>query len=140
MKDLAAEREELFRLDQAWARAAAARDVEGSLSFWAEDARVVPPGQPALVGKDAIRGYVSAALAMPGFSIQWRTADFVVSASGDMAYGFGTNTVTVDGPDGKPLAERGRALTVWRKDPGGTWRCVVDIWNAEPAAAAGRGL
>jgi ketosteroid isomerase-like protein len=134
MKDLESERAELFRVDKAWAQAAAARDVEKSLSFWADDARVVPPGQPALVGKDAIRGYVSAALALPGFSIQWHTADFVVSASGDMAYGFGTNTVTLDGPDGKRLTEHGRALTVWRKDPGGAWKCVVDIWNAEPSA------
>ena len=133
MKDLAAERDELFRVDQAWARAAADRDVEGSLSFWADDARVFPPGQPALVGKDAIRGYVKAAFAMPGFSIGWKTSEFVISASGDLAYGFGTNEVTLDGPDGKPITEHGRALTVWRKDPAGAWKCVVDIWNAEPA-------
>jgi ketosteroid isomerase-like protein len=134
--DLQAERAALFRLDKAWAQAAAARDLEKTVSFWADDARVVPPGQPAVVGKDAIRGYVSSALALPGFSIRWETTDFVVSASGDMAYGFGTNTVTFTGPDGTALTERGRALTVWRKVPGGGWKCVIDIWNAEPSAPA----
>ena len=136
MKDLSAEREELFRVDRAWAEAAAAGDVEKSVSFWSDDARVIPPGQPALVGKDAIRGYVTAAMGLPGFSIRWRTTDFVVAASGDMAYGFGTNTVTLDGVDGKPVTEHGRALTVWRKDQGGAWKCVVDIWNVEPAPPA----
>jgi hypothetical protein len=34
-----------------------------------------------------------------------------------MAYGFGTNTVTLDGPEGRPLTEHGRAVTVWRKKP-----------------------
>jgi uncharacterized protein (TIGR02246 family) len=131
--DLQAERAALFRLDKAWAQAAAAGDLEKTVSFWADDARVVPPGQPAVVGKDAIRAYVSAALAVPGFSIQWQTTDFVVSASGDMAYGFGTNVVTLNGPDGKPLTEHGRGLTVWRKVAGGEWKCVFDIWNAEPA-------
>jgi ketosteroid isomerase-like protein len=133
--DLEAERAALFRLDKAWAQAAAVKDLEKTLSFWADDARVFPPGQPAVVGKEALRGYVSGGFAMPGFSIQWETSDFVVSASGDVAYGVGTNTVTVNGPEGKPLTERGRGVTVWRKNAGGEWKCVIDIWNAEPAAS-----
>ena len=132
--DLQAERAELFRQDKAWAQAAAAKDLEKTVSVWADDARVLPPGQPAVVGKEAIRRYVSEAFAVPGFSIQWETTDFVVSASGDMAYGVGTNQVTVNGPDGTPLTERGRGVTVWRKGPGGAWKCVIDTWNAEPSA------
>jgi uncharacterized protein (TIGR02246 family) len=136
--DLEAERAALFRLDKAWAQAAAARDVEKVLSFWADDARVVPPGQPAVIGKEALRQYVSGGFALPGFSIQWETSDFVVSASGDVAYGVGTNTVTVNSPEGKPVTEHGRAVTVWRKDSGGAWKCVLDIWNAAPPAAVPR--
>jgi uncharacterized protein (TIGR02246 family) len=134
--DLQAERATLFRLDKEWAQAAAARDLEKTLSFWADDARVVPPGQPAVVGKEAIRRYVTEAFALPGFSIQWEASDIVVSASGDMAYGVSTNTVTVNGPGGTPMTERGRGITVWRKSPGGAWKCVIDIWNADPAPPA----
>ena len=134
--DLQAERATLFRLDKAWAQAAAAKDVEKVLSFWADDARVFPPGQPAVIGKEALRQYVSGAFAVPGFAIQWETSEFVVSASADIAYGMGTNTVTVSGPEGRSLTEHARAVTVWRKDPGGTWKCVIDIWNADPAPPA----
>src|SRR5947207_218229 len=116
--DLEAERAALFRLDKAWAQAAATRDVEKTVSFWADDARVFPPGQPAVTGKEALRQYVAGGFAQPGFSIQWETSDFVVSPSGDMAYGIGTNVVTFNGADGKPITERGRGLTVWRKAPG----------------------
>jgi uncharacterized protein (TIGR02246 family) len=132
--DLEAERAALVRLDKAWAQAAAAKDLEKVLSFWSDDARVVPPGQPAVIGKEALREYVSGAFAVPGFAIQWETSDFVVSASGDMAYGLGTNVVTFNGADGKTITERGRAVTVWRKDPGGAWKCVIDTWNPAPAA------
>jgi ketosteroid isomerase-like protein len=121
-------------LDKAWAQAAAARDIEKTVSFWADDARVFPPGQPAVVGKEAIRKYVSEGFALPGFSIQWETSDFMVSASGDMAYGVGTNKVAFTSPQGTPVVEHGRAVTVWRKTSGGGWKCVVDIWNAEPSA------
>jgi len=134
--DSLSERAILFRLDKEWAQAAAARDLEKTLSFWADDARVIPPGQPALIGKEALRQYVTGAFALPGFSIQWEPSDFVVSASGDMAYGVSSNSVTLDGPDGKPMTERGRAVTVWRKRPGGTWKCVIDIWNPAPPATA----
>ena len=131
--DIKAERAILFRLDEAWAQAAAAKDVEKIVSYWADDAQVIPPGQPAVVGKDALRRYVSETLAIPGFSISWKTSDFVVSNSGDVAYGIGTNVVTVHDAQGKPITERGRAVTAWRKGPDGTWKCVVDIWNAAPA-------
>jgi len=132
--DVEAERAALFRLDKAWAQAAAARDVEKSVSFWADDASLFPPGQPAVIGKDALRRYVSESFSMPGFSISWETKEFVVSTSGDLAYGVGTNTVTIHDAQGNPVTERGRAVTVWRKGKDNSWRCVIDIWNAEPAA------
>ena len=132
--DIAAERALLFRTDKAWSQAAAARDVEKTLSFWTDDASVYPPGQPAVVGKDALRRYVTEGFGLPGFSIRWETSAFDVSASGDMAYGLGTNVVTMNDPQGKMVTERGRSVTVWRKGADGSWRCVSDIWNAGPDA------
>lgn len=133
--DVAAERAALLRTDQAWSQAAASKDVEKTLWFWTDDATVYPPGQPAVVGKDAIRRYVTEGFGMPGFSIGWETSAFEVSASGDMAYGLGTNVVTINDPQGKVITERGRGVTVWRKDKDGSWRCVIDVWNAGPGAA-----
>jgi ketosteroid isomerase-like protein len=133
--DVQAERASLFRLDKAWAQAAAAKDVEKTVSFWADTASVFPPGQPAVVGAAALRRYISEAFAIPGFSISWETSDFTVSASGDVAYGVATNTFTVNDAQGKPVTERGRGVTVWRKGTDGGWKCIIDIWNAEPAAS-----
>lgn len=132
--DVAAERAALFQTDKAWSQAAASKDVEKTLSFWTDDASVFPPGQPAVVGKDAIRRYVTESFALPGFSIRWETSAFEVSASGDMAYGLGTNVVTINDPQGKVITERGRGVAVWRKGKDGSWRCVIDIWNAGPGA------
>jgi ketosteroid isomerase-like protein len=108
--------------------------VEKSVSFWADDASLFPPGQPAVVGKDALRRYVSESFSIPGFSISWETREFFVSTSGDQAYGVGTNTVAMQDAQGNPVTVRGRAVTVWRKGKDNTWKCVIDIWNAEPAA------
>jgi uncharacterized protein (TIGR02246 family) len=124
-----AARSRILELDRQWAEAAAARDVERALSFWADDAVVFPPGRPAVAGKPAIRAFVVQSFETPGFGISWKTENVVVSRSGDFAYGTGTNRVTFTGPDGKPVAVEGKAVTVWRKERGGDWKCVIDIWN-----------
>ena len=123
------DRAEILRLDAEWSKIAASGDLERILSFWADDATVLPPGSPPLAGKRAIRDYIASSLRTPGFSISWNTTDVVVSASGDLAYGVGVNRVSFSGPDGKPVVIEGNAVTVWRKDPAG-WKCVIDIWNS----------
>ena len=42
------------------------------------------------------------------------------------------NAVTLPGPAGQAVTTLGRALTVWRREPGGEWRCAIDIWNDGP--------
>jgi uncharacterized protein (TIGR02246 family) len=124
-----AARSRLLELDREWSEAAAARDVERALSFWADDAVVFPPGGPAVAGKPAIRAFVVKSFETPGFGISWKTENVVVSRSGDFAYGTGTNRVTFTGSDGRQVAVEGKAVTVWRKQKEGDWKCVIDIWN-----------
>jgi ketosteroid isomerase-like protein len=127
------EREALVRRDREWATVAAqGRDVERILAFWTEDATIFPPSAPAISGKAAIREYVQKSLAIPGFQIRWRPASAAISADGTMGYTTGENVVTVPGPDGKLITIVGRYATVWRRDQGGDWTCVIDIWNSGP--------
>jgi ketosteroid isomerase-like protein len=131
--DMVAERAELLRRDAEWAAAASeGRDVERILSFWTEDAVVLPPGLPSVAGKAALRRYVEGSTLIPGFRITWTSTDVTFSPDGRLAYMFSRNEVTADGADGKPLTAAGRAVTIWRREPDGEWRCAVDIWNAEP--------
>ena len=127
------ERAEILRLDAEWSEVAGTRDLERILSYWSDDASLIPPGRPAIVGKDAIREYIRSSLEIPGFRISWKTNDVTVSARADLAYGTGTNQVSFLGPHGKTVTVRGEAVTVWRRR-GGAWKCVVDVWNEVPPA------
>jgi len=120
---------QILRLDAEWSQAAQSRDVDRVLSFWSDDATVFPPGRPAVVGKPAIREFVLESFRTPGFGISWKTNDVVVSRSGDLAYGTGTNRVIFTGSDGKQVTVEGKAVAVWRRDPEGDWKCIIDIWN-----------
>jgi ketosteroid isomerase-like protein len=122
---------ELLQRDRDWAALASqGSDVERILAFWTDDAIVVPPGEPVVRGKSAIRAYIQRALATPGFQIRFQPAGASVSADGAMGYTTGENSVTFPGPDGRLMTIAGRYATIWRREQGEEWRCVVDIWNA----------
>jgi ketosteroid isomerase-like protein len=115
--------------------ASGARDVELVLSYWTDDAVVIPPGLPPVTGKSALRQYVEDSLKIPGFRIHWTSTDAIFSPDGNLAYLFSRNIVHLNAPDGTPTTTAGRAVTIWRREPDGQWRCAVDMWNAEPAAS-----
>ena len=77
--DLDEERRALMATSREWAQAAASGDLERIVSYWADDAIVLPPDQPAVVGKEAIREYVREGLAIPGFRITWEPEFAAVS-------------------------------------------------------------
>ena len=131
--DVEGERERLLARDAQWAKLASeGGDVDEILSYWTDDAVVIPAGMPSLIGSDALRAYVEGTRTIPGFRISWSSTDAQVSPDGTMAYLLSTNEVAVNGPDGQPVTTRGRAVTVWQRDDQGQWRCAVDIWNDLP--------
>jgi ketosteroid isomerase-like protein len=129
--DLESEREALLRTDGEWASVVGSGDVDKIVSYWSDDAILLPPDGPAVVGKQAIRSFVAEAFEVPGFSITWQSNHAVVSADGSLGYTVGTNSITTTGADRRPVTTRGKGVAVWRKEPNGAWRCVVDIWNAD---------
>jgi uncharacterized protein (TIGR02246 family) len=134
--DAATEEAAIRRTDTEWLAASTARDLERVLPFWTDDATILSPGAPAIVGKEAIRRYVSRAFATPGFSISWKTEKVEVSQSGDMAYSTGTDRISYATADGKSVAADNRGVAIWKKQPDGSWKCILDVMNpAEPSGA-----
>jgi len=131
--NLAAEEAAIRRTDTDWLAAASAHDLERTVSFWADDATILAPETPPVVGKDAIHKYVAEAFATPGFSIAWKTERVEVAASGDLAYATGTDRISSTGSDGKPVVVENNSVAVWRKGPDG-WKCIEDVMTPAPRA------
>jgi ketosteroid isomerase-like protein len=131
--DAKTEGDRLFQRDAEWAEiAAAGRDVEKTVSYWSEDAILIPEGQSIVQGRVNIRKYVSESFRTPGFHIHWKSARPTFSPDGELAYMLSDTTITAPGPSGTVQSFPSRAVTVWRRDPDGQWRCVVDTWNDAP--------
>ena len=127
--NLSDEESAIRRTDADWLAAAASHDLNRVLPFWADDATILAPGNPPIVGKEAVRKYVTEAFATPGFSITWKTEKVEVSQSGDLAYSTGTDWISLNGPDGRSLTEENRSVAIWKKQADGSWRCVVDAMS-----------
>ncbi|MHB8755485.1 MAG: YybH family protein [Candidatus Acidiferrales bacterium] len=127
--NLSDEEAAIRRTDAAWLAAAAAHDLNRVLPFWADKATILAPGTPAVIGKEAIRKYVSGAFATPGFSITWKTEKVEVSKSGDLAYSTGTDRISLDTPDGKSVTEENRGVVIWKKQFDDSWKCVLDVMS-----------
>ena len=134
--NLESERAALMQTSRDWARAAAGGDFDLMLSFWSEDAIVMPPGQPAMIGKAAIGAFVRQTLAIPGFRITWEPEQASVANDGDVGYMIERNCISFTDATGVARVQFGKAVTVWCKDSTGAWKCVVDTWNENPTERA----
>ena len=135
--DLEAEAATLMRLSSEWSDIAGSGDIEATLTYWAEDAVMMAPGLPPLRGKAAIREYLEAGAETPGFSVRWEPLEAHVAPSGDMAYLIERNQFTIPDHTGGFVTESNKTVTVWRREPDGSWKNVIDMWNADPSAWEG---
>jgi Ketosteroid isomerase homolog len=119
----------LRKLDDEWSKAVGAKDVEKTMSYYADDALMMPPNIPTLTGKEAIRTLWKSLLEAPGFAGGWKAAK--VEVSGNLSYVTGTYEITGTDDSGKPMTDKGAYLKVWKKQPNGSWKCVADIFNSD---------
>jgi uncharacterized protein (TIGR02246 family) len=120
--DVDKERAALLATDSEWMRAA--NDAEKFASFYAPTASFYVPGMPVIKGQEAIREVYKQVASAPGFSLTWSTTSSEVGASGDVAYLAGTYELKQDGG-----GEKGKSVTVWKKQADGSWKVVEDIFN-----------
>ena len=123
------QRNALLGLDREWSETTT--DFNKFLSYYAADASVYPQGMPVATGSEAIRDAFTKMTSMPGFTLQWIATKADVSASGDLGYTAGAYQMTTNNSAGTPTAEKGKYVTVWKKQPGGQWKVTEDIFNAD---------
>ena len=126
----AADEQTIRELDAQWAKTAATRNLDATVSYYSDDAVLLPPNAPIASGKQAIRASWSALLE-PSITVDWRATRVDVSQSGDLAYLVGVYTLTMKNPLGKPTVDRGKLIEVFKKQADGKWKTVADMFNSD---------
>ena len=118
--------------EAAWAKDAATKDVEKFVAHYSDDASVLIPEMPILTGKEAIRGGLKPMLSDPNFELTFAATKVDVAKSGDLGYTQGSYSMTTSNPKTKaPATEKGKYLTVFRKQADGTWKAVEDTFMSD---------
>jgi ketosteroid isomerase-like protein len=133
----AADEATLKNLDAEWSKAAGAKDVDKTASYYSDDALVLPPNMPTINGKQGARAMWQGMFSVPDFGGGWKVSKVEVARSGDLAYVTGTYELSETDARGKPMTDKGKYLEVWKKQGDGTWKCVVDMFNSDLPSDAG---
>jgi uncharacterized protein (TIGR02246 family) len=121
--------------DAQWAKTAGTNDLDGTVSYYTDDASLLPPNAPIATGKQEIRA-VWATMLTPDTTVSWQVSKADVARSGELAYVMGTYQITAKNPQGKSQEDRGKMVEVWKKQADGKWKTVADIFNSDVPAAA----
>ena len=103
------------------------------LALMADDVIIMPPNEPVLRGKAAVRAWYEQ------FVKQMRTSSLNVTdrellIGGDYATevaGFEWTLTPVAG--GPPVTDRGSYMQIWRRQPDGRWVFSREVWNSTTA-------
>jgi uncharacterized protein (TIGR02246 family) len=115
----------------AWGQAETAGDAAALTEQFADGAIRLPPNGPIQVGQEAIHS------ALRAYFDQYsaEAVDVVedVRVVGDLAFARGTyvDKSTPKVPGAAIVHDKGKWLTAYRRQAGGSWKVVVDIWNTD---------
>jgi uncharacterized protein (TIGR02246 family) len=132
--DVAAEEQALRDLGDRYEQAYNAGDANAVLAMYTSDAILIAHDgtvEPASTGVPN-----DLAELPPGATLSIDDENISVAASGDLAYNYGTSTVTIPSADGTTITSSVRFLVTFKKD-NAEWKASAVMLSAPIAAAGG---
>ena len=114
----------LFDLEARFAQDVKTKGGAGFAAWFADDGVSLGNGAPPHIGKVAIAK--SATWLPQEYQLTWTPTDGMMGPSGDMGYTWGHFEGKSKDKNGNPVTTSGRYMTVWRKQPDGAWKVVLD--------------
>ncbi len=120
----------LFGLEKKFAGAVAEGGGSGFASFFDKDGVTIGNRTAAVIGQVAI---AKQAQWLPqDYQLTWTPEGGELAPTGDMGFTWGH----YEGRAKNSAVTRGRYMTIWKKEPDGTWKVALDTSNEDPPDAA----
>lgn len=123
----------LFKLEAQFASDVAAKGGAAFADWFADDGVLLGNGAAPIVGKVAI--LKSATWSPKDYQLTWTPIDAAMGPSGDMGYTWSHYEGRSKDQNGNPVVTSGRFITIWQKEPDGSWKVVLDAGANEPPSA-----
>jgi ketosteroid isomerase-like protein len=125
----------LLQVDRDLAKAGAAKNLDSFMGYVTEDVRFYAAGVMR-TGKLAFREGWAKGFADPAWSITWAPLYAEAAQSSELGYTTGSFEIHDKAADGTPVVRKGSYVTIWRKQPDGSWKVALDIGSFVPAKPA----
>jgi len=127
-RDAAADLAAIDALRQEHVAAVNAGDLEAMLATMTDDVVYLPPGQPAVLGTEALRSAVQPYYEQFEIHLSMNAEETVVA--GDWAFEWGWASSSMRPlPDGDTVHVEAKYLYVYERQPDGSWKIARDIFN-----------
>ncbi|MFC5539903.1 YybH family protein [Rhodocytophaga aerolata] len=125
--------EAIKAISEARAEALRNSNAAGIAAHFTEDAILMAPDQPALIGRTAVAAYYQALF--DSYTPALKSEYEEVEVAGDLAYGRGmAEVVLTPKQGGEALKSTAKYLNILKRQSDGSWKTTHDIWNSnEPA-------
>jgi ketosteroid isomerase-like protein len=120
----------LFNLEAQFAKSVAERGGAGFASWFADNGVLLGNGKAPVVGKVAIEKYAN--WSPKDYRLTWTPTDAVMGPSGEMGYTWSHYEGRAKDANGNPVETSGRFITIWCKQPDGSWKVALDAGANEP--------
>ena len=78
-----------------------------------------------------------AGLLGPNTAVSWKVSKVEAAKSGELAYLYGTYSLSIRAPKGGPAVhDTGKLVEIWKKQADGKRKCIVDTYNSDLAVVA----
>jgi len=122
--------ERIRALDESWCVAASRRDLEAMMAIYAPEAQELLPGQPPIIGREAIRDFYRLMLDdYPRLEQRIDMHEITIAESGDLAAVRGSYRFIPDTEE-PDIVEVGKFVSLWVYSEG-DWRLQINISNSD---------
>ncbi len=110
-----------------WVRTCLDADWDKIASLLTDDVVFLPPDQPVVQGRNAVRAWFDSFPKIKTFAATLENAE----GRGDLANARGTFNMNIEPSPGQQVQMTGKWVALYRKQANGSWLCALDAWNTD---------
>jgi ketosteroid isomerase-like protein len=121
----------LMQLDRDFDTATAEKGVEGWIAYFAPNGSMLGDTSKPNTGREEIRQAMEPAFQDSNFSLRWHPVKAEMMMPGVLGYTVGRYERLRRNKEGKRMKSTGSYTTIWKKQPDGSWKIVLDTGNSD---------
>jgi ketosteroid isomerase-like protein len=124
----------LMQVDRDYDKATAEKRVDGWVMYFAPNGSMLGDTSQPTTGIAAIRAQMEPIFKDSSFSLRWHPTKSEIMIPGIIGYTVGTWERLWKNKEGKIMKSAGTYSTIWKKQPDGSWKIVLDSGSSDGPA------